>query len=159
MCKLVFVLAILSVFLIAESTCLRMIQPTYLPGVRYVSIKSPAISRARRAVEDETHTLQKEHDIDQGRSWGDDVYAGDVEFNPYIRTVRSLSTPSVSRGSGSRQSSSRDTGATHPGYNRRNARSIRLPGNDFPLPTLPPFNPRPNYPWEERPGRYPIYAI
>lgn len=75
----------------------------------------------------------------------------DVKIDPlreHLRYARSYSTPSRGghRASGTSRGGNRghDTGATHPGYNRRNARSIRkeswyLPG----LPTLPPFKPKP----------------
>ncbi|KAJ8705300.1 hypothetical protein PYW07_011127 [Mythimna separata] len=148
MTKVILVLSVLAVFLIAESTCQRFIHPTYKPPPT-----QPPRWRFRREAEDEPLLQWQEDNIERAPSTADHPYLpsiiDDVELDPNRRYARSLSTPRASRGGGSRPSSSRDTGPTHPGYNRRNARSLpelRLPGHKFPLPTTPPFNPRPRYP-------------
>ncbi|XP_022835941.1 lebocin-4-like [Spodoptera litura] len=158
MSKLVIVLSVLAVFLIAESACQLIIRPTYRPPP---PPRRPVIMRARRDAGDEPLWLYQ-GDVPKAPSSADHPVLpsiiDDVRMDPNRRTARSLSTPShVSHGGGSRRSSSRDTGPTHPGYNRRNARSLHLPDYKFPLPTLPPFNPRPRYPWDDNP-RYPIYV-
>ncbi|XP_026733457.1 lebocin-1/2-like [Trichoplusia ni] len=143
MSKYILVLCVLSAFLIAEATCQRIILPTYRPPP---APRRPVIMRARRELQ-----LQPVH--------GEETYPGFEEVSEVDhhgeRVERSLGTPSRSRGGGSsRPSSSRDTGPTHPGYNRRNARSLpslRLPGRNFPIPpTTPPFVPKPR--------RFPIYV-
>ncbi|XP_047037208.1 lebocin-4-like [Helicoverpa zea] len=159
MCKLTLVLCVFTVFLIAESTCQRFILPTYRPPPQP---RRPVIMRARRGADDEPLWLYQGDNIERAPTTADHPFLpsviDDVKLDPNRRYTRSLGTPRGSRGSsGSRPSSNRDTGPTHPGYNRRNARSLHLPGYDFPLPTLPPFNPRPRYPWDEKPpGR--LYA-
>ncbi|KAJ8705303.1 hypothetical protein PYW07_011130 [Mythimna separata] len=159
MAKLILVLSVLAVFLIAESTCQRFIQPTYRPPRQH---RRPVIQRVRREAEDEPLWLYQGDNIERAPSTADHPFLpsiiDDVKLDPNTRTARSLSTPRASRGGGSRPSGSRDTGPTHPGYNRRNARSPKLPGYDFPIPTLPPFNPRLRYPFDERRYPMPVYA-
>ncbi|KAH9629562.1 hypothetical protein HF086_008606 [Spodoptera exigua] len=157
MSKLIIVLSVLAVFMVAESSCQRIIYPTYRPPPP----KRPVIMRARRDADEPLWLYQG--DIPRAPSSADHPVLpsiiDDIKLDPNRRTARSLGTPShVSHGGGSRRSSSRDTGATHPGYNRRNARSLHLPDYKFPLPTLPPFNPRPTrYPWDDN-HRNPIYV-
>lgn len=151
MSKTLVILAVLSVYLIAESSC-RFIRPTYRPPPP--TTKS-WIFRARRGADDQPLWLNQGDDVPRAPSTADHPVLpsiiDDIKLDPNRRTVRSLSTPSVSRGGGSGQSSSRDTGATHPGYNRRNAREIR-----YTLPTLP-RKPPTNYPWDQEPvGRIPF---
>lgn len=80
----------------------------------------------------------------------------DIHLDPNRRYARSLSTPGVSRSHGGHTpSSSTNTGPTHPGYNRRNARSPRyqpMPSDIWPRPDRRTF---PTFP---RPGNYPILA-
>ncbi|CAH1643943.1 unnamed protein product [Spodoptera littoralis] len=154
--KVILVLSVLAVFLVAESSCQKFIRPTYRPPrPRYTvgPVRPPL--RIRRDAGDEPLWLYQ-GDVPKAPSSGDHPVLpsiiDDVKLDPNRRTARSLSTPShVSHGGGSRRSSSRDTGPTHPGYNRRNARSInkRL-SHRIPIPTTPPFNPRP--------PKMPIYA-
>ncbi|XP_028159200.1 lebocin-4-like [Ostrinia furnacalis] len=61
---------------------------------------------------------------------------GSSQQKPKSRYARSVDSPSAKRGGGSHSTSSgsRDTGATHPGYNRRNARSL---GPNVASPTVP----------------------
>ncbi|KAJ8705301.1 hypothetical protein PYW07_011128 [Mythimna separata] len=143
MTKVILALSVLAVFLIAESTC-----QTYKPPPT-----KPPTWRFRREAGDEPLWLYQGDNIERAPSTADHPslpsIIDDVKLDPNTRTARSLSTPRASRGGGSRPTSSRDTGPTHPGYNRRNARSLprlRLPGHKSPLPTTPPFNPRPRYP-------------
>ncbi|KAJ8707450.1 hypothetical protein PYW08_010702 [Mythimna loreyi] len=144
MTKVVLVLSILALFLIAESTCQRIILPTYRPPP---APRRPVIMRARREADDQPLWLWQGDNIERAPSTADHPFLpsiiDDVKLDHNRRTARSLSTPRTSRGGGSRSSSSRDTGPTHPGYNRRNARSLselRRPGHKFRLPTTPPFN-------------------
>ncbi|XP_063620886.1 uncharacterized protein LOC134793252 [Cydia splendana] len=156
MLKVSLVLGVVLVVFVAESTCQRFIQPTYRPPRQ----RKPVIRRVR-AVGELTPTA-----IDNV------PYLSLDEVELLERTVRSLDSPSAKRGGGSHSTSSgsRDTGATHPGYNRRNARSldspsakrsrrntreIRLPGH------LNPLRPKPLYPRPSVPApvpRIPIYA-
>ncbi|XP_063360013.1 uncharacterized protein LOC134649224 [Cydia amplana] len=156
MLKVPLLLGVILVAFVAESTCQRFIQPTYRPPRQ----RKPVIRRVREAgeltpilaVEDVPYLLDAVESLE--------------------RTVRSLDSPSAKRGGGSHSTSSgsRDTGATHPGYNRRNARSldspsakrgrrnareIRLPGHLNPLRPKPLF-PRPSVPAPV--PRIPIYA-
>ncbi|XP_053600860.1 lebocin-4-like [Plodia interpunctella] len=145
---------VLGVFLMAESSCQRIILPTYRPPPR-----KPVIIRAIRAADDEPLWLYKDDNINRAPSTADHPILpnimDDVKLDPNRRYARSLDSPSAKRGGGthSTSSGSRDTGFTHPGHNRRNARNIRLPE----LPTVRPFFPKPTYPLlDSRP--FPIYA-
>ncbi|XP_038215592.1 lebocin-4-like [Zerene cesonia] len=132
-----FVLAVL----LAEVTGQRIILPTYRPPP-----KRPVIIRTVRDTGVEEPKWLYEGDIPRAPATGDHPYLpsyiDDIRLDPNTRVARSLDSPSGKRyGGGSHTSSrGRDTGATHPGYNRRNARDIKIPRNPF--PTLPPFNPR-----------------
>ncbi|KAH9629563.1 hypothetical protein HF086_008607 [Spodoptera exigua] len=145
--KIVLVFSVLAVFLIAESSCQKFIRPTYRPPrPRYtVGPVRPKLVRLRRDADEPLWLNQG--DIPRAPSSADHPVLpsviDDIKLDPNTRTARSLGTPShVSHGGGSRRSSSRDTGATHPGYNRRNARSIKRFSHRI-IPTTPPFNPRP----------------
>ncbi|KAF9824353.1 hypothetical protein SFRURICE_005230 [Spodoptera frugiperda] len=163
MSKLLPVLAVLAVFMIVESTCQLIIRPTYRPPR---PPKRPIMIRARRDAGDEPLWLYQ-GDVPKAPSSADHPVLpsiiDDVRMNPNRRTARSMGTSSQvsqghgSHGGGSHKSSGRDNGANHPGYNRRNARSLHLPDFKIPVPTLPPFNPRPRHPWDDNP-RYPIYV-
>ncbi|XP_013188814.2 lebocin-4-like [Amyelois transitella] len=149
------VLFVLGVFLVAESSCQRFVQPTFRPPPR----KPILIRKVRAASDDEPLWLYKGDNIDRAPSSADHPFlpqfTDDVKLDPNRRYARSLDSPSAKRGGGSHSTSSgsRDTGATHPGHNRRNARSIRLP-EQF---TLPPFFPKPPRPITDT-KPFPIYA-
>ncbi|XP_061712383.1 uncharacterized protein LOC133521439 [Cydia pomonella] len=150
MLKVSLLLGVILVAFVAESACQRFIQPTYRPPRQ----RKPIIRRVR--------------EVGELTSLADDVPYLLDEVELLERTARSLDSPSAKRGGGSHSpsSGSRDTGATHPGYNRRNARSldsvdrrnareIRLPGH------LNPLRPKPLYPRPSVPApvpRIPIYA-
>ncbi|XP_023940494.1 lebocin-4-like [Bicyclus anynana] len=71
----------------------------------------------------------------------------DVKLDPNRRYARSVDSPSARRsGGGSRSSGNHDTGRTHPGYNRRNARYVDY--NDWrrPRPTVGPVRPHATLP-------------
>ncbi|CAH0599147.1 unnamed protein product [Chrysodeixis includens] len=145
MSKYILILCVLSAFLIAEATCQRIILPTYRPPP---APRRPVIMRARREAEEPLIFHGEE-------TYSEPGYVEVSEIEHGERVERSLGTPSRSRGGGgSRPSGSRDTGPTHPGYNRRNARSLpdfKLPGMKYPIPaTTPPFVPKRS--------RFPIYA-
>ncbi|XP_075987163.1 lebocin-4-like [Anticarsia gemmatalis] len=158
MFKPVIILSVLAVFFICESSCQRFIQPTWRPPPQP---RYPILQRARRGADDQPLWLYQ-GDVPKAPSTGDHPflpqYIDDIKLDPHTRVARSYGTKSVSRGSNSRPSSSRDTGPTHPGYNRRNARAIPVQ----PIwPTLPPFNPRlpdPRRPWDSNPRPVPIYV-
>lgn len=156
MYKLVILLGVFAAVLVCETSC-QFIFPTYRPPP---TPRQPVIMRARRS-NDEPQWLIQGDDFPKAPATGDHPflpkYIDDIKLDPNTRVARSLSTPRASRGSGIRQSSSHDTGPTHPGYNRRNARSLPK----MPLPRLPPFNPRapaPKHPWDTKPARLPIYV-
>nr|XP_034840296.1 lebocin-4-like [Maniola hyperantus] len=71
----------------------------------------------------------------------------DVKLDPNQRYARSVDSPSARRsGGGSRSTGHHDTGRTHPGYNRRNARNVEFtqrPGWPKPRPTVGPVRPFP----------------
>ncbi|KAJ8705302.1 hypothetical protein PYW07_011129 [Mythimna separata] len=147
MTKVILFLCVLAVFLIAESTQ-RFIHPTYKPPPT-----KPPRWIFRREAGDEPLWLYQGDNIERAPSTADHPslpsIIDDVKLDPNRRYARSLSTPRASRGGGSRPSSSRDTGPTHPGINQRNRRAVpelRLPGHKSPLPTTPPFNPHSRYP-------------
>ncbi|KPJ06168.1 Lebocin-1/2 [Papilio machaon] len=147
MAKLLPIFAILAAF-VSESLCGdRLIRPTYRPPPQ-----RPVIRMARQ-VNDEPLWLYRGDDVIKAPSTGEHPYLpsyiDDIKLDPNIRVARSFDSRSSKHSSGSHSTSngSRDTGATHPGYNRRNARSIQTP----PLfPTLSPTRPR--YP------PFPIYV-
>ncbi|CAH2073696.1 unnamed protein product, partial [Iphiclides podalirius] len=123
MSRLLLVTAIIATALIAEMSCQRIIYPTYRPPP-----SRPVIIRtARRAGNDEPLWLYKGDDAPRAPSTGDHPYLppyiDDIKLDPHTRTARSFDSRSSkhSGGSHSTSSGSRDTGATHPGYNRRNA--------------------------------------
>uniref|UniRef100_A0A2H1VYT7 SFRICE_036296 n=1 Tax=Spodoptera frugiperda TaxID=7108 RepID=A0A2H1VYT7_SPOFR len=149
--KVILVLSVLAVFLIAESSCQKFIRPTYRPPrPRYTVGPVRPHLRIRRDADDEPLWLNQ-GDVPKAPSSADHPVLpsiiDDVKLDPNRRTARSLGTPShVSHGhvGGSKRTSSRDTGPTHPGYNRRNARSVnRRLSHRIPIPTTPPFNPGP----------------
>ncbi|CAH0599149.1 unnamed protein product [Chrysodeixis includens] len=150
MSKYILILCVLSVFLIAEATCQRVYIPTYQPQ------KHPVDLRAKREVAqplvfhgEETYPGPGFEEVSEIEHHGE-------------RVGRSLGTQRRICGcGGSRPTSSPNIKL--PGHNHRNTRSLpsyHLPGRDFPIPpTTPPFHPKPQYPWDPQPGRYPpIYA-
>lgn len=136
----------LAVLLVVVAECsAQFILPTYRPPRT-----TPRIYRVRRDV-GEPQWLYKGDDVQRAPATGDHPYLpphiDDVKMDPNRRYARSVDSPSAKRGGGSHStsSSSRDTGATHPGYNRRNARSVHRPvigPSPFPRPSSP-FNPNP----------------
>lgn len=137
----------------------RFIHPTYRPP----PTRGPIIRTVRDTGNQEPQWLYQ-GDLPRAPATGDHPvlpnYIDDIKLDPNRRYARSLDSPSAKRSGGSHSTSSgsRDTGATHPGYNRRNARSIRpsslpsapRPRNPFPQPTRP----RPIYPvYANRGGR------
>lgn len=141
------------VLLVVFAECsAQFILPTYRPPRT-----TPRIYRVRRDV-GEPQWLYKGEDVQRAPATGDHPYLpphiDDIKLDPDTRYARSVDSPSAKRGGGSHSTSSgsRDTGATHPGYNRRNARSLHIPPTHPlhfppPTPTFPrpvnPFNPRP----------------
>lgn len=124
--------------------------PSYIDDV-----KQDPNRRYARSVDDEPLWLYKGDNIERAPATGDHPYLpseiDDIHLDPNRRYARSLDSPSAKRGGGSHTTSSgtRNTGATHPGYNRRNTREIRLPQPDiypvpnYPNPQIPPFFPKP----------------
>ncbi|XP_068629671.1 lebocin-3-like [Battus philenor] len=139
-------LGLLAVIL-GDSLCLaQFVRPTYRPPPQR------PITRRARQVNDEPLWLYQGDNIDRAPSTGDHPYLpsyiDDVKLDPHTRYARSFDSRSSkhSGGSHSTSSGSRDTGATHPGYNRRNARSVYYPK---PFPVLSPTRPitdRPRFP-------------
>ncbi|XP_059057087.1 lebocin-4-like [Achroia grisella] len=160
MLKLTYIFGVFLVMFIVDSSCQRFIQPTYRPPRR-----KPVIIRAVREA-DEPLWLYEGDNIERAPATADHPVLPSVidhiKLDPNRRYVRSLDSPSAKRGGGSHApTGGRDTGATHSGYNRRNAREVRLPEPfRFPSPTIPkpididPIFPRP---WSPR-QPYPIYA-
>ncbi|XP_068629670.1 lebocin-1/2-like [Battus philenor] len=125
MFKITFIVGIIIASLIFEASCQRprIIFPTYRPPPQ-----GPIIIRtARQAGRDQPLWLYQDPNIDRAPSTGDHPYLppyiDDIQLDPHTRTARSFDSRSSkhSGGSHSTSSGSRDTGATHPGYNRRNA--------------------------------------
>ncbi|XP_045782581.1 uncharacterized protein LOC123879087 [Maniola jurtina] len=91
----------------------------------------------------------------------------DVKLDPNQRYARSVDSPSARRsGGGSRSTGNHDTGRTHPGYNRRNARDVEFtqrPGWPKPRPTVGPVRPFPRQqplsPISKSPSRYLIASF
>lgn len=141
MAKLVL---LLGAILIVEASCQRYILPTYRPPRT-----SRPIIRTVRETNDEPLWLYKGDDVQRAPATGDHPYLprviDDVHLDQNKRYARSVDSPSAKRGGGSHRtsSSSRNTGSTHPGYNRRNARSTDCCDNrDSIRPHQPsPFNP------------------
>ncbi|XP_045491237.1 lebocin-4-like [Colias croceus] len=132
-----FVLAVL----LAEVTSQRFILPTYRPPP-----KRPVIIRTVRETGVEEPKWLYQGDIPRAPATGDHPnlpsYINDIKLDPNTRVARSLDSPSGKLYGGGSHTSSRsgDTGATHPGYNRRNTRGVKLPR--YPFPHTPPFNPK-----------------
>ncbi|CAH0721751.1 unnamed protein product, partial [Brenthis ino] len=109
----------------------RIIHPTYRPPPR-----KPIIIRTVRDTGDQEPLWLNQGEIPKAPSSADHpvlpTYIDDVKLDPNRRYVRSVDSPSARRSGGSHSSSrgNHDTGATHPGYNRRNARDT---GNQEPL--------------------------
>lgn len=140
MAKLVL---LLGAILIVEASCQHYILPTYRPP----KTRTPII-----------RTVRETNDV---KYKGDDVHEVPASIHPAVPSViedsrlldqnkryaRSLDSPSAKRGGGSHKttSGSRNTGPTHPGYNRRNARSADLSrsniGDSVWPPQPSPYNP------------------
>ncbi|XP_050345648.1 uncharacterized protein LOC126770326 [Nymphalis io] len=138
----------------------RFIHPTYRPP----PTRGPIIRTARDTGDQEPLWLYQ-GDVPRAPATGDHpvlpTYIDDVKLDPNRRYARSVDSPSARRSGGGHRtsSSSRNTGPTHPGYNRRNARSISR-NNFMPRPSMPrptgPYNP---FPLPGGPRQtYPIYA-
>ncbi|XP_049867574.1 lebocin-4-like [Pectinophora gossypiella] len=174
MVKLVILACVVLAVLIADVTCQRYIFSTYRPPTRYQFIRPtyrpPYLRdqrfRIAREAHDEPLWLWQGDNIDRAPATGDHPILpsviDDIKLDPNRRHARSVDSPSARRHGG--QSSSggrRDTGPTHPGYNRRNARSVALPDVDPYRQTLP-IMPSPYDPFGPQPGQprktYPIYA-
>lgn len=99
----------------------RFIRPTYRPPP-----KRPIIRRVRDA-DQEPLWLNKDDNSPRAPASSDHPvlpsYIDDVKLDQHQRYARSVDSPSARRssGSGTRSTSSHNTGRTHPGYNRRNA--------------------------------------
>ncbi|KAJ0180612.1 hypothetical protein K1T71_004016 [Dendrolimus kikuchii] len=131
------------VLFIGECSCQHIIYPTYRPPPQRPFV----IRTARDTGRGEPQWLFQGDNIPKAPTAGEHPVLpsiiDDVKLNTDRRYARSLSTPSVSRGArgGHTPTGSRDTGPTHPGYNRRNARDLgafqwpSLPTS----PTLPPL--------------------
>ncbi|CAG9783844.1 unnamed protein product [Diatraea saccharalis] len=147
---------------IAESSSQRITPAVYRRPLPPPS--PPKTIRARRDINEEPLWLYKGDDINRAPATGDHPYLppyiDDIKLDPNTRYTRSVDSPSAKRGGGSHStsSSSRNTGPNHPGYNRRNARSIHTPSPfTVPSPTFPrPTNP---FPRPELPGPRPIFPV
>ncbi|VVD02011.1 unnamed protein product [Leptidea sinapis] len=125
MLKLIPLVILLAVFA-AEVTSQKFILPTYRPPPR-----KPIIIRTVRDTDgarDQPQWLYQ-GDIPRAPTTGDHPYLppyiDDVQIDANRRYARSLDSPSSKRHGGSSNSRTRgDNGATHPGYNRRNAREV-----------------------------------
>ncbi|CAH2086327.1 unnamed protein product [Euphydryas editha] len=142
---------VLAIFVV-DTFCQRIIYPTYRPPVT----RRPIIRTVRDTGDREPLWLYQ-GDLPRAPTSGDHpvlpTYIDDIKLDPNTRYARSVDSPSAKRSGGSQRTSSgsRDTGATHPGYNRRNTRSIR--------PSAPRPGPRNPFPQPRRPVPiYPIYA-
>ncbi|GBP14419.1 Lebocin-4 [Eumeta japonica] len=183
--------------IIDVAVSLNIVRPTYRPNIHRPVIIRPTyrpppstgpIIRTVRSVNDahvETPTLPPYIDdirMDPNRRYArsadpdveETQFEGeyDVEQNHKSRFVRSLDSPSAKRGGGSHTTSqsSRNTGATHPGYNRRNARSLKEEKEEGLEPimrsrrTIEPvdlfdvFKPKKRYSPTSSPDRIPIYV-
>ncbi|CAK1545315.1 unnamed protein product [Leptosia nina] len=151
MLKLLTVLVLIAMFSVDVNS--QYILPTYRPPPR-----RPIIIRTVRDVDREQPKWLYEGDVPRAPATGEHPvlppYIDDIKMDPNRRYARSLDSPSAKRygGGGSTSSRSRNTGATHPGYNRRNARSLHRT-----FPSERPFSPYPRPPPTPRP-RYPIYV-
>ncbi|CAG9585315.1 unnamed protein product [Danaus chrysippus] len=112
--------------LVADTLCQRIIHPTWRPPPR-----RPVIIRTARSVSNEEPLwLYKGDDVIRAPPSGDHPVLpsiiDDINLDPNRRYARSVDSPSAKRSGGSHSSPSRnhDTGRTHPGYNRRNARDV-----------------------------------
>lgn len=106
-------------FVVATYSQVRIIRPIYRPPRR----PRYHILRIAREARDPIR-LFKDDNVNQLTSERPLIY-DDIKMDPSKRYVRSLSTPGHGRASGSSSSKGsrgHDTGATHPGYNRRSAR-------------------------------------
>ncbi|KAJ2952667.1 hypothetical protein O0L34_g7005 [Tuta absoluta] len=177
MVKSVLLVAVIAAVFVADATGQRYIQPTFRPPKRpplilptlRTPVDRPVISRTVREANDEPLWLWQGEDIERAPSTADHPILpsviDDVQLDPHRRYARSRDSPSAKSYSGGRSSSGNrgDTGPTHPGNNRRNARSIRHSSFDDPWPQpWRPRVPKPYDPFNPRPGRpsgpYPIYA-
>ncbi|XP_073943486.1 uncharacterized protein [Choristoneura fumiferana] len=127
MLKVTLALSVILVAFVAELSCQKFIQPTYRPHVQKPRIILPTyrppprgkITRYVREVSDLTPELKED---------ANDLLSSHDQELQLNRPERSLDSPSAKRGGGhSTSSGTRDTGPTHPGYNRRNARSVDSP--------------------------------
>lgn len=148
MAKLVL---LLGAILIVEVSCQRYILPTYRPP----RTQRPII-RTVRETNGEPLWLYSGDDVRRAPATGDHPYLppvlDDVHLDQNRRYARSVDSPSAKRGGGSPRtsSSSRNTGPTHPGYNRRNAREVVNSESNYHFPSWPhqpspydPFGPGP----------------
>lgn len=166
MVKAILFLGFIIAVYTAESSSqgFHIIRPTYRPPPRRPII----IRTAREARDGEPLWLYQGNDFPKAPATGDHPVLpkiiDDIKIDPNRRYARSVDSPSARRAGGSHtiSSSTKNTGPTHPGYNRRNAREIRLPTLFDPLRPSPTF-PRPFDPVFPRPGfpgsrPLPIYA-
>lgn len=137
-------IATLALASLLEVSAQHIILPTYRPP----PTKGPVTMRAKRNVNDEPLWLYKGNDV-KAPATGDHPflpkYIDDIRLDQNTRYARSVDSPSAKRGgsAGSRPTN-HDTGATHPGYNRRNARDIRE--NNVPYKPYTPIKPSPYNP-------------
>ncbi|XP_026317867.1 lebocin-1/2-like [Hyposmocoma kahamanoa] len=134
---------LLGAVLIVEASCQRYILPTYRPP----RTQRPVI-RTVRETNGEPLWLYNGNDVQRAPATGDHPYLppviDDIHLDQNQRYARSVDSPSAKRGGGSHRtsSSSRNTGPTHPGYNRRNARNVHFSNRDSSWPPQPsPYNP------------------
>ncbi|XP_030038995.2 lebocin-4 [Manduca sexta] len=143
MAKSIFALGVIAVLLITESNCWRSDLPIILPTYKPPRTPSTVIIRTVREAGDKPLWLYQGDDHPRAPSSGDHPVLpsiiDDVKLDPNRRYARSVNEPSSQEhherfvrsfdsrssrhhgGSHSTSSGSRDTGATHPGYNRRNS--------------------------------------
>ncbi|XP_047986119.1 uncharacterized protein LOC125226244 [Leguminivora glycinivorella] len=144
MLKITVIFGVLLTVFVVGSTSQRIILPTYRPPLRppfrpdiilptYRPPRQGPVIRYARAADDikpsetDTHNLASINNVPSSDENIPHTYLyQDQESNQ--RIARSLDSPGAKRGGGSSRTSSgsRDTGRTHPGYNRRNARDIKL---------------------------------
>lgn len=143
--------------IVVEASCQRYILPTYRPP----HTQRP-ILRTVRETKGEPLWLYNGDDVQRAPATGDHPYLppvlDDVHLDQNKRYARSVDSPSAKRGGGSHRTSSgsRNTGPTHPGHNRRNARSTYESSSGIRGSVRPydpsPYNPFGPGPRSNRPG-------
>nr|O15946.1 RecName: Full=Lebocin-4; Short=Leb 4; Flags: Precursor [Bombyx mori]BAA22884.1 lebocin 4 [Bombyx mori] len=134
------------VLFFAQASCQRFIQPTYRPP----PTRRPIIRTARQAGQEPLWLYQGDN-IPRAPSTADHPILpskiDDVKLDPNRRYVRSVTNPENNEASIESSHHTVDIGLDRPIESHRNTRDLRFwnPREKLPLPTLPPFNPKPIY--------------